>query len=321
MLDRVLPVLPELSRLLPGRGLRRGSTIAVATGPAAPGRRRHLAAAGAAGRGVPDRVVVRGGRRAHLRRGRRRRGGHRAGPARPGAQPRAGVAHRRGRPDRRGRRGGHRRAGHGLAPRSPAGSPPGPGSGAACWCRTAGGTAPTSRSQVIRGDVGRARPGPWPAAPPPGGDRGPRAGRGGAAQGDHRLDAGRLGPASAPRPAPGCPRRSTAPRVPPAGARPASASWEPVRAAGPVRHGASARGAQRRRRAGTSGADGADADHAGLVPGLAGDRRRDRRRGAGAPARSRCCTPTGCSPAPRRPGPRGSAAGCASGRRRAAAPS
>ena len=35
-----------------------------------------------------------------------------------------------------------------------------------------------------------------------------------------------------------------------------------------------------------------------LVPGLAGARRRDRRRGAGAPARSRCCTPTGWSPAP-----------------------
>jgi hypothetical protein len=30
--DRVLPVLPELSRVLPGRGLRRGSTIAVSTG-------------------------------------------------------------------------------------------------------------------------------------------------------------------------------------------------------------------------------------------------------------------------------------------------
>jgi hypothetical protein len=34
---RVLPVLPELSGLLPGRGLRRGSTVAVATGSAAPG--------------------------------------------------------------------------------------------------------------------------------------------------------------------------------------------------------------------------------------------------------------------------------------------
>jgi hypothetical protein len=33
---RVLPVLPELSVLLPGHGLRRGSTVAVATGPAAP---------------------------------------------------------------------------------------------------------------------------------------------------------------------------------------------------------------------------------------------------------------------------------------------
>jgi hypothetical protein len=33
---RVLPVLPELSGLLPGRGLRRGSTVAVATGRAAP---------------------------------------------------------------------------------------------------------------------------------------------------------------------------------------------------------------------------------------------------------------------------------------------
>ncbi|HWG99028.1 MAG TPA: hypothetical protein VNV66_06825, partial [Pilimelia sp.] len=32
--SRVLPVLPELSRILPGRGLRRGSTIAVAA-PAA----------------------------------------------------------------------------------------------------------------------------------------------------------------------------------------------------------------------------------------------------------------------------------------------
>jgi hypothetical protein len=31
---RVLPVLPELSGLLPGRGLRRGSTVAVATGSA-----------------------------------------------------------------------------------------------------------------------------------------------------------------------------------------------------------------------------------------------------------------------------------------------
>lgn len=30
--DRILPVLPELSRVLPGRGLRRGSTIAVLTG-------------------------------------------------------------------------------------------------------------------------------------------------------------------------------------------------------------------------------------------------------------------------------------------------
>ncbi len=33
---RVLPVAPELSGLLPGRGLRRGSTVAVATGRAAP---------------------------------------------------------------------------------------------------------------------------------------------------------------------------------------------------------------------------------------------------------------------------------------------
>jgi hypothetical protein len=34
---RVLPVVPELSSLLPGRGLRRGSTVAIATGRAAPG--------------------------------------------------------------------------------------------------------------------------------------------------------------------------------------------------------------------------------------------------------------------------------------------
>jgi hypothetical protein len=34
---RVLPVLPELSGLLPSRGLRRGSTVAVATGGSAPG--------------------------------------------------------------------------------------------------------------------------------------------------------------------------------------------------------------------------------------------------------------------------------------------
>jgi hypothetical protein len=34
---RVLPVVPELSGLLPGRGLRRGSTVAVATGQPAPG--------------------------------------------------------------------------------------------------------------------------------------------------------------------------------------------------------------------------------------------------------------------------------------------
>jgi len=34
---RVLPVLPELSGLLPGRGLRRGSTVAVATGSVATG--------------------------------------------------------------------------------------------------------------------------------------------------------------------------------------------------------------------------------------------------------------------------------------------
>lgn len=33
---RMLPVVPELSHLLPGRGLRRGSTVAVATGRAAP---------------------------------------------------------------------------------------------------------------------------------------------------------------------------------------------------------------------------------------------------------------------------------------------
>lgn len=33
--NRVLPVLPELSRVLPGRGLRRGSTIAVSTGHSA----------------------------------------------------------------------------------------------------------------------------------------------------------------------------------------------------------------------------------------------------------------------------------------------
>src|SRR3954469_25369426 len=33
---RVLPVLPELSGLLPSRGLRRGSTVAVATGQSAP---------------------------------------------------------------------------------------------------------------------------------------------------------------------------------------------------------------------------------------------------------------------------------------------
>ena len=34
---RVLPVPPELSGLLPGRGLRRGSTVAVAAGRTAPG--------------------------------------------------------------------------------------------------------------------------------------------------------------------------------------------------------------------------------------------------------------------------------------------
>ncbi|GAA0567183.1 hypothetical protein GCM10010172_58920 [Paractinoplanes ferrugineus] len=34
---RVLPVAPELSGLLPGRGLRRGSTVSVSTGRAAPG--------------------------------------------------------------------------------------------------------------------------------------------------------------------------------------------------------------------------------------------------------------------------------------------
>jgi hypothetical protein len=34
---RILPVLPELSGLLPGRGLRRGSTVAVAVGRPAPG--------------------------------------------------------------------------------------------------------------------------------------------------------------------------------------------------------------------------------------------------------------------------------------------
>lgn len=34
---RVLPVVPELSGLLPGRGLRRGSTVAVATGRPSPG--------------------------------------------------------------------------------------------------------------------------------------------------------------------------------------------------------------------------------------------------------------------------------------------
>jgi hypothetical protein len=33
---RILPVLPELSRLLPSHGLRRGSTVAVAAGPSAP---------------------------------------------------------------------------------------------------------------------------------------------------------------------------------------------------------------------------------------------------------------------------------------------
>src|SRR6185295_12257759 len=33
---RVLPVAPELSGLLPGRGLRRGSTVSVATGREAP---------------------------------------------------------------------------------------------------------------------------------------------------------------------------------------------------------------------------------------------------------------------------------------------
>ncbi len=36
-LHRVLPVVPELSGLLPSRGLRRGSTVAVATGRSAPG--------------------------------------------------------------------------------------------------------------------------------------------------------------------------------------------------------------------------------------------------------------------------------------------
>ena len=64
-IHRVLPVLPELSRVLPGRGLRRGSTIAVATGRSAWPAGGAVAGAGPAGRGVPDRVVVRGGRRAH----------------------------------------------------------------------------------------------------------------------------------------------------------------------------------------------------------------------------------------------------------------
>ena len=104
---------PELTGLLPNRGLRRGSTVAVATGqPRRSGGTSLmlalLAEASRAGSwcavvGVPD-----------LRRGRRRRARHRPGPARPGAAPGAGVGHRGRRPDRRGRRGGRRRAGHGL---------------------------------------------------------------------------------------------------------------------------------------------------------------------------------------------------------------
>ena len=50
---RVLPVAPELSGLLPSRGLRRGSTVAVGSGPATPGSASsELTASGSASSGL-----------------------------------------------------------------------------------------------------------------------------------------------------------------------------------------------------------------------------------------------------------------------------
>ena len=78
------------------------------------GRRRHVTAARAAVRRVAVRLLVCGGRRTRAGCPGRRRERHRAGPARPGAQPRPRLAHRGRRPDRRRGRGGHRRARAGL---------------------------------------------------------------------------------------------------------------------------------------------------------------------------------------------------------------
>ena len=104
------------SRAAPGEHGRGGYR------PGGAGRRGHLADAGVAGRGVAVRVLVRGGGSAGPGRARGRRERHRPGPARVGAQPGAGVAHRRGRPDRRCGRGGHGGAGGGVrAGRGPPG--------------------------------------------------------------------------------------------------------------------------------------------------------------------------------------------------------
>ena len=179
---------PSCAGCCPAGGLRRGSTIAVATGRPACAAAAHLAAAGPARRGVPGRLLVRGGRRARRW----------AWPPPPSsASPWTGwpwcrtpgpdwptvvaalidgvdvvVAAVPG--------AGRRR-------RSPAGSPPGPASAAACSSRSAVGRRRRDPAGGTR-RLGGARPGPGPAAPP-GGDH-LRPGRGAPPPGPRRSRSG-----------------------------------------------------------------------------------------------------------------------------------
>ena len=211
---RVLPVLPELSGLLPGRGLRRGSTVAVATGRAAPaggGTSLLLALLAAASQsgswcavvGVPGAGCPG-----------RRRERHRPGPARPGPQPRPGLAHRGGRPDRRRGPGGHRRARPDLLlHRRPPGRPRPPARQCAGAVRQLGRRRPDPAGDP--GPMGRPGPGPRPPAPPPGDRAGPGPGSSRPSPRVDNVDARRDHPAR-PRPASqrSRPTRSHPPRPP-----------------------------------------------------------------------------------------------------------
>ena len=155
--EQRLPVLPALGALLPGGGLRRGSTVAVAG--VARGGRGHVAGPGAGGRRLAGRVLGGRGGPALAGAGGGRRARRGPGAARAGRRPRARrLGERGGRAGRRLRPASSLPAGRGACARpTPGGWWPGPGSGVRCSCSwaVAGRSGPTWSSRSP-GPDGRA---------------------------------------------------------------------------------------------------------------------------------------------------------------------